>query len=202
LNSTFIERGNMAAKYFGSIKNTMQRAKALRTLLAIAAGAANGVYLSEKDIALVNGSEPTLFETNPTIKDAAGNVAIRVTAAGATAATEMQAEAAAKPAAAVEAVASAFLIEDGFAVPPKKKGGARGNKYPFDAMQVGQSFFVAATEAKPNPSKSLASTISSATKRYKDQTPARKFQADAVTETRTVNGTSVQVSGARVWRIA
>lgn len=45
----------------------------------------------------------------------------------------------------------------------KAKG---GRVYPFDELELNGWIFVPATEDKPNPSKSLASTISSANKRY------------------------------------
>ena len=61
---------------------------------------------------------------------------------------------------------SPFKIDDAIALPTIKRGGRGGNVYPFEAMSVGQSFFVPADAAKPAPAKSLASTVSSATARY------------------------------------
>lgn len=43
---------------------------------------------------------------------------------------------------------------------------ASGERYPFDGLSVGGYIFVAATADKPNPAKSLASTVSAATARY------------------------------------
>lgn len=59
-----------------------------------------------------------------------------------------------------------FEIESGIEVPKTTRGGARTSAYPFDALEVSQSFFIAASEKHPEPEKSLASTVSGATKRY------------------------------------
>lgn len=57
-----------------------------------------------------------------------------------------------------------------FSVPlPEKKRvafGGRSSSYPFEKLEVGQSFFVANSEKMPNAKKSLASTVSSATRRF------------------------------------
>lgn len=45
--------------------------------------------------------------------------------------------------------------------------GPKSSKYPWETLdRVGASFFVAATDKKPNPAKSLASTVNSAMARY------------------------------------
>lgn len=73
-----------------------------------------------------------------------------------------------------------FEIISGAALPPIKRGGGGGagapQKYPFDAMAVGQSFFVAATPKVPNPLKSLGSTISQANLRYATQTGTKTVE--------------------------
>lgn len=142
-------------------------------------------------------------EVNPELKNDAGDLATRATESGiAYVNDEVPGN---KP---VETVAvGAFVLETGVAI-PKSKRGRSGDLYPFDKMEVGHSFFVAATESKPNPAKSLASTVSSATARYavpgegtktnrKGETvpvmvETRKFAVRAVEE----NG----VKGARIWR--
>lgn len=114
--------------------------------------------------------------------------------------------------------APAFAIDDGVAIPAIKRAGTGSSTYPFADLAVGQSFFVPATEDMSNPGKSLASTVSSASKRYATQNgvrtinrrdketgemgtvevPAynyeRKFMVRSVEE----NG----AKGARVWRVA
>src|SRR5579862_2092398 len=66
----------------------------------------------------------------------------------------------------VKQVTGSFEIMDGIDLPPAKRGGRGGagapQKYPFDSMNVGQSFFVPATEKVPHPEKSLGSTLSQA----------------------------------------
>lgn len=76
--------------------------------------------------------------------------------------------------------ASPFAIIEG-AVLPEGRAPRSSSVYPFETMNVGQSFFVPATEDKPNPAKSLASTISSANKRFsKDGADGRKFTVKPV----------------------
>jgi hypothetical protein len=85
--------------------------------------------------------------------------------------------------------------------------GARPETYPFSALEapitdeggtkLHDSFFVHATDDNPNPAKSLAGTVSSATKRYKDEKPARKFSVVSVD-----NDSEFGVKGARVFRVA
>ena len=79
--------------------------------------------------------------------------------------------------------------------------------YPFDALNVRQSFFVPNTEDKPNAAKSLASTVSSATARYAEvvegqfKTNKKGEQVPVTRETRKFVVRSVE-GGARVWRTA
>lgn len=123
-------------------------------------------------------------------KDADGNPAVRITDAGSKALAEHeQAKSAADvggaapgsnatsggsepagdaPKTTRAAAASAFFIADNVPLPagrsaPRVSG---GSSYPFDALQIGQSFFIAATEDKPNVAKSMASTVTSANARH------------------------------------
>lgn len=76
--------------------------------------------------------------------------------------------------------ASQFALIEG-AVLPEGRAPRSSSVYPFDTMNVGQSFFVPVTEDKPNPAKSLASTISSANKRFsKEGADGRKFTVKPV----------------------
>lgn len=63
---------------------------------------------------------------------------------------------------------SGFAIAANVEMPKHTRGGNSNSIYPFDKLDVGQSFFVPATEAKPNPAKSLASTVTSANNRYSE----------------------------------
>ena len=105
-----------------------------------------------------------------------------------------------------------FKIEDSIPV-PTISGRGRGVKvYPFDQLEVGQSFFVANDESKPNAAKSLASTVSGATARYAvpaedgaTKTNKKGEVVPVMVETRKFVVRSVEengVKGARVWRTA
>lgn len=62
--------------------------------------------------------------------------------------------------------ASSFQIIQGTAPLTKKRARRASSTYPFDTMPVLGMFFVPATEDKSNPAKSMASTVSSANKRF------------------------------------
>jgi hypothetical protein len=79
-------------------------------------------------------------------------------------------------------------------LPEIKRGNPKSDSYPFESLKSPaenggkfDAFFVPATAARPKPSKSLASTVASATKRYKakDQrefTLRKKMSDDGKTE--------------------
>lgn len=146
--------------------------------------------------------EPSFVKLNAETPDPAGNISVSATAEGIAAITGKAPEADA----ATPTKASTFLIEEGFAIPPSKgRGGFKVSIYPFALMGVGQSFFVPATEAHPNPAKGLGSTVSSANKRY-----AAKDKEDKDTgkdgRTFTVRARTVadgeKSNGARVYRVS
>lgn len=60
-----------------------------------------------------------------------------------------------------------FEIETGYEVPKTRRGGRGRTLYPFDHMEIGESFHVAPTEKRPDPNKNMASTVSSANRRFK-----------------------------------
>jgi hypothetical protein len=103
-----------------------------------------------------------LVEINSEIKNDAGAVATRASDKGVAANTEQAAKAEQpKPTSA----APVFVAGAGF-VPPATARRERTELYNFDAMNVGDVIFVAKSDAKPDPAKSLASTVSGATKKY------------------------------------
>lgn len=116
-----------------------------------------------------------MVEINTGMVDAAGNIATRPTAQGIAAinANTAPAGTAGSPAAPSQPVAKpSFEIQQ--AALPAVSGRGRGagtETYPFDKLEVGYSFFVPNSADKPNPAKSLASTVSSATKRYAEVVP-------------------------------
>jgi len=62
-----------------------------------------------------------------------------------------------------------FAVADGITMPGITRGGRSGGAYPFEKLELGQSFFVPATAAKPNPAKSMASTVTSANERFSEE---------------------------------
>jgi len=173
-------------------------APVLNLALLAAIGAATAVAPGYKNVphADIDALGP-LVEKNPDpqFADAAGNPAVRLSAQGA---TFLQANAEAVAAAvAAEAAKPAAAATDGagvgnaeaakpvykvmaFALPEAKRagggGGARPEVYPFSTLNVGEAFFVAATADKPNPGKTFASTVASATQRYaKDDTTKQQY---------------------------
>lgn len=74
--------------------------------------------------------------------------------------------------------ASPYAIISNATLPASKRGNRGGGgapkKYPFDTLEVGASFFVAATEKVPDPVKKLGSTVSSANMRFAEPTGESK----------------------------
>lgn len=149
-----------------------------------------------------------LIELNPGMKNDDGHMAARATNAGIEtimgsnheqeAATEAENE-------------TNFEIDSGVPMPTVTRR-TRAAIYPFDALEVGQSFHVPATDERPNPAKSLASTVSSANRRYAVEIPGetrvdrkgntvpatrqeRKFRVTAAAED------DPRGAGARVFRV-
>ena len=187
-------------------------------LAEIVAAGANGLFTP----AAVHGPlvEAGLVEINPVMVNEAGEIATRATQKGIesltgaivvdNATTEANSETAATGK--TEKVKSMFKIENEVPVPAISGRGRGGNVYPFNQLEVGQSFFVANSESKPNAAKSLASTVSSATARYAvpaedglSKTNKKGEVVPVMVETRKFVVRSVEengVKGARVWRTA
>lgn len=168
-------------------------------LAEIVAAGANGLYTSPT----VHGPlvEAGMVEINPAMTNEAGEIATRATQKGI---EEMNRNHETGTAAASAPVATSFVIEDNIPVPTSRGRGV--NIYPFDALEVGQSFFVPNSEAKPNAAKSLASTVSSATARFAvpsedgaTKTNKKGKIVPVMVKTRKFVVNSVE-GGARVWR--
>lgn len=116
-----------------------------------------------------------LVEVNNELTDDKGNVATRTTLKGK---EEMEKQTATTETTTTNAPAAAPVASNGFKIvsnvplPTSKRGSAGDKKYPFDALQVGQSFFVPATPDF-DPIKKLGSTVSSATARYAVEIPGQ-----------------------------
>lgn len=194
----------MATKKSTAKKNT---AAPVIGLAEIVAAGPNGLYTSPA----VHGPlvEAGMVEINPAMTNEAGEIATRATQKGI---DEMNQNTETGTAAASAPVATSFAIEDNVPMPTGSGRGRGGNVYPFDALEVGQSFFVPNSEEKPNAAKSLASTVSSATARYAvasedgaTKTNKKGKVVPVMVETRKFVVRSVEengVNGARVWRTA
>ena len=203
-------------------KSAAKKTSVIATVIGlseIVAAGANGLFTP----AAVHGPlvEAGLVEINPDMVNEAGEIATRATQAGiesldsgATVGNNATSEATSSTAETgkTEKVKTMFKIEDAIPVPAISGRGRGGNVYPFDQLEVGQSFFVANDESKPNAAKSLASTVSSATARYAvasedgaTKTNKKGEVVPVMVETRKFVVRSVEedgVKGARVWRTA
>lgn len=128
---------------------------------AIAAAAAGFIYAQKSDVDVFVSAG--LVEVNETMTDEHGAVAVRLVQSTETA---TPAEAVAAPVVAAPKFAIASGIEIPKVVRQHGSGAGRQAMYPFESMELNQSFFVAATAEKPNPAKSLASTVTSANSRF------------------------------------
>lgn len=83
--------------------------------------------------------------------------------------------AAAEVAAELKRTTGGFLMGSGF-VPAEKKGAPRRgrNLYNFEDLAVGGFVFIPATAEVPNPAKKMVSVVSSATKRFAEETAETK----------------------------
>jgi hypothetical protein len=191
---------------FDNVKNVIQRKGLVKLLLSVIAGTQGPQQyqlLTEEQANKLKAADGSLIEINPEIK-VDGKIAVRATDAGIKAGDEAKAIAnTPKP----PAEKLEFKLETGFAIPEIRRGGATGEAYPFDQMEAGQSFFVPATESRPFPAKSLASTVSSATRRYAIQdgttkndkgVDVPKFKNTRVFAIRSVEENGKK--GARIWR--
>ena len=141
-------------------KNKSAQVAAVITLAMIVAAGAEGMPNVPKAVFEPLEAEG-MIEVNPATRDAAEGAQVRATEKGIQAVNASQTQ---TPVAA--AVSSGFAIDDGIAMPAASARGRTSTTYPFEALNVGQSFFVPNSEDKPNAAKSLASTVSSATARY------------------------------------
>lgn len=143
-----------------------------------------------------------LVEVHPTTVDANGNRLVRATAkAIAENPTKSTEGAGASTAGAGTAVKPTFTIDKGIPIPESVGRGRIGaTKYPFDAMEVGDSFFIAEDHKK------LASTVSSANQRYAKPDPSgeqRKARnGEMVVKTVLTRRYVVKAveGGSRIWR--
>ncbi len=139
-------------------------------LTAIAGGQVT--HISKEDASPLLSHEPALIEVNTNMLDDQGRAMVRLTAPG-------QAMLNGSGVTTGEAKASPYAVITNAELPPSKRGfGGRGGAptvYPFDSLEVGQSFFVPVSEKHPNPVKTLGSTVSSANMRFAQDTGETKI---------------------------
>ncbi len=188
-------------------------------LAEIVAAGANGLFTP----VAVHGPlvEAGLVEINPAMVNEAGEIATRATQAGIESLDSgaivvdkatTEANSAIAETGKTEKVKTMFQIEDNVPVPAISGRGRGVNVYPFAQLEVGQSFFVANSESKPNAAKSLASTVSSAAARYAvpsedgaTKTNKKGEVVPVMVKTRKFVVRRAEedgVKGARVWRTA
>jgi hypothetical protein len=78
---------------------------------------------------------------------------------------------------------AAVFSGTGFKVSGKtiRRASGAARDYKFEELEIGGFVFVPATPERPNPKKSVASTVSTANKRYKDFSPRRYFVTERAT---------------------
>ena len=139
---------------------------------ALLAGIASGAvaYISRDDgLPLVKAG---LVEVNTEILDNDGNAAVRLTEKGKAMINGGESASSTN----VEGGAKYAVISDAVLPASKRKGGGGGAPivYPFDSLEIGQSFFVPVSEKHKDPVKTLGSTVSSANMRYAEKTGETK----------------------------
>lgn len=134
--------------------------KAIKKMSEIVKATVEGSYVFTDESIWGNLVKNGYVITNPEIADVEGQLA--------TQATELGIEQFGPKAdeSAVHDQLSVFVIEDVAVDPPKSRKRGVSGLYPFNELGVGQSFFVPATADKPEPWKTLASTVGSAIKRF------------------------------------
>ena len=160
-----------------------------------------------------------LIESNSDLMDDDGDVAVRATQAGfdliypdheismpePTPAPEAEIQTPAITPAITKGNTMSFVIEDSIEIPTKtaKRGRVAGTtKYPFAQLQVGQSFYVPASEKTPSPAKAMLSAVSAVIRSYANETGTKMHkgkEVKAFTPTRIFEVREVE-GGARVWR--
>jgi hypothetical protein len=144
----------------------------LLSMIAAATAAGGFHYVTKDEASPLLSHVPQLIEVNTNmIEEGTGKAAARATSAG-TAMTQTAQSGAAVPGVVMP---SPFGIIKGAILPPSRRGeGLRGGgapkQYPFDTMEVGDSFFVPVSEKHPDPLKTLGSTVSSANMRFAEET--------------------------------
>lgn len=162
---------------------------------------------------MVNMVALQLVEGNPQlINPANGGMAYRATPAGQVYAQNLAAAASVPPApvpavpaapAAPAVAGGGFSVGAGFQPPAKgtRRASNNGRTYPFETLELGGYIFVPATEKRPDPKKSLASTISGANKRFENFSPRRYFKTYRAAEGQVFGAVIAPSAGAYIVRV-
>lgn len=152
-------------------------------LAGIASGAVK--YISKDDGLPLLEHNPQLIEVNTNMLDDAGNAAVRLTEAGKKMINGNDMTETITNADVSTVKISPYAVISNAVLPASKRGGGKGGApvvYPFDSLEIGQSFFVPVSDKHKDPVKTLGSTVSSANMRYAIDTGETK------TVTRTKRG--------------
>jgi hypothetical protein len=134
----------------------------IATVLAIAASETGFAMLTQGEGADVVGAGLATVDTSNVDGDKA---AVSLTEEGAKLAAENAPAPAGQPAA-----SSGFEIDDAVAIPADSARRSREGGYPFDKLEVGQSFHVAKSVANPDPVTRLQSSVSGARAKFSVET--------------------------------
>lgn len=183
---------------FDSMKNKLQRSALISILQFIATGtqsAAGYAFVPKAEAEKLHKAEPhfVTIDLSVTNKDGLVKVTATKVAIDALSNTASSGNAAAATTTSKEVKEPMnYEIVTLTELPPILRGGHKADSYPFAELNAfpatGNAFFVPATEARPNPAKTLASTVASATKRYKGE---RVFTVRKVTVDGKVTGAQV-----------
>lgn len=145
--------------------------KELLALIATATASEPGFMFAPNDKNLKALADAGFIEVNEATKDEAGRVAVRATAIAMTpvppvaSATEVT-----EPAEPAAPQTVGFVIIDTVPMPTDIRTRGKSSTYPFDKLEVSQSFFIPGEDA----AKKFASTVSSATARFAIPDPTGK----------------------------
>ena len=140
-----------------------------------------------------------LVETNTEISDG-DKFAVRATEAGVAEAAKTATTTTAAPVSAIPIVRAGTEGAPTLDLSAFAKRTRTAFNYDFDSMNVGDHFFIGATEARPNPAKSIASTISAATKKYADKPEQRTYAVAPFTAGEAKGGYTATEAGALIVR--
>lgn len=178
----------------------------LEVLEAVSKAPAGFEYIKPKFYAKI--VEQGLLEVNATMVDENGAHACRLTTKGQEYMISINGSTG-TPATTEKESKMSFVIETAPIPTIKRAGGAgRPSKYPFEQLEVGQMFFVPASEKQPDPAKSLGSVVTSANRRFATETGEMKTNRKGESVPKLVYGrkfvvrpyTRDGVAGAGVWR--